>query len=116
MLFRSHFTFNGASAHTPRALGKSSIDTLIINVAIPLRLAYATYQGDTSALTHNIELLEQLEPENNSVTRIFADTGIDISDAFRSQALIQLRREYCEKRKCIYCRFGHKMLSAEIQR
>ncbi len=112
----THFTFSGESAHTPRALGKSSIDTLIINVAIPLRLAYAIYQGDTTALTSNIELLEQLEPENNSVTRIFADTGLDISDAFRSQALIQLRREYCEKRKCIYCRFGHKMLSAEIQR
>ena len=42
--------------------------------------------------------------------------GIEAADAFDSQALIQLRREYCEKRKCIYCRFGHRMLSAEISR
>ena len=28
-----------------------------------------------------------------------------------SQALIQLRRQYCEARKCIYCRIGHQLLA-----
>lgn len=112
----THYTFAPTQATSPRALSRPSIDTLIINAAVPLRHAYATYRGDDDTLTSDIELLQAIEPENNSVTRLFADAGIEAADAFDSQALIQLRREYCEKRKCIYCRFGHRMLSAEISR
>ena len=62
------------------------------------------------------ELLRGFQAEDNKDVRLFASTGLDCRDAFDSQAMIQLRREYCEKNKCIYCRFGHRMLAAEIQK
>lgn len=101
---------------TPRALSRASIDTLIINVAIPLLHARATSRGDLDGMSRCAELLEQLGSEENSIVRLFAEAGVESTDAFTSQALIELRREYCEKKKCIYCRFGHRMLSAEIRR
>lgn len=110
----THFTFESDYAASAQALGKISIDTLIINTALPLRHAYATYRGDYNSLAANIELMQQIAPENNSVTRIFINAGLEAHDAFDTQAMIQLRREYCEKKKCIYCRFGHRMLSAEM--
>ena len=63
-----------------------------------------------------IEHLESLAPEDNAITRLFETAGLKNDNAFISQALIQLRREYCERKKCLYCRFGHRMLSAEIQK
>lgn len=113
----NNYTFAGKGGGcTPRALSRASIDTLIINVAIPLLHARATSRGDLDGMSRCAELLEQLGSEENSIVRLFAEAGVESTDAFTSQALIELRREYCEKKKCIYCRFGHHMLSAEIRR
>ena len=113
----NNYTFAGKGGGcTPRALSRASIDTLIINVAIPLLHARATSRGDLDGMSRCAELLEQLGSEETSIVRLFAEAGVESTDAFTSQALIELRREYCEKKKCIYCRFGHRMLSAEIRR
>lgn len=112
---RYTFAASGRGA-SPRALTESSIDKLVINVAIPLMLARATSRGDVSTMHLIPELLRGFKAEDNKDVRLFASAGISCCDAFDSQALIELRREYCEKNKCIYCRFGHRMLSYEIQR
>lgn len=113
----THFTFSGISkASSPRALSRGSIDSLLINVAIPLLHARAISRSDLSAMERCIALMHDLPAEANSIVRLFENASIDCNDAFTSQALIELRREYCEKKKCIYCRWGQRMLSAEIQR
>ena len=112
----NRYTFaDRSSGNSSRALGRRSVDTLVINVAVPLLHARAVERGDLDMMERCVDLLQQLPPEDNSVVRLFADAGIEARDAFTTQALVQLRREYCEKRKCIYCRFGHRMLSTEIQ-
>lgn len=112
----NRYTFaDRSSGNSSRALSRRSIDTLIINAAVPLLHARAVQRADLDAMERCVELLQQLPPEDNSVVRLFAGAGIEPRDAFATQACVQLRREYCEKRKCIYCRFGHRMLSAEIQ-
>ncbi len=112
----THYTFgsNGKGAG-PRALTESSIDRLVINVALPLMLARAMSRNDVETMQIIPEMLHLFRAEDNKDVRLFVEAGIDCRDAFDSQALIELRREYCEKNKCIYCRFGHRMLSAEIQ-
>lgn len=111
----TRYTFGDSRGATPRALTDSSIDRLVINVAIPLMLARATSRRDTVTMELLPELLRGFKAEDNRDTRLFLAAGIPCRDAFDSQALIELRREYCEKNKCIYCRYGHKMLSQEIQ-
>ena len=61
-------------------------------------------------------MLTAASAEDNRLTRVFTNAGLPNRSAFESQALIHLRKEYCERNKCIYCRFGHRMLSAEITR
>jgi hypothetical protein len=62
-----------------------------------------------------VELLHGLKAEANTIVRMFAEAGIDCRDAFTSQALIQLRRNYCESRKCLYCRLGHRILASRAR-
>ncbi len=114
----SHFTFSPGAGRerSARAVSRSSIDRLLINVALPLLHARAMWRGDIDGASAVIERLENLPPEDNAITRLFATASLKNTSAFTSQALIQLRREYCEKKKCLYCRFGHRMLSAEIQK
>ncbi|MBJ2188503.1 MAG: DUF2851 family protein [Muribaculaceae bacterium] len=111
----THYTFGPSSAYVPRAFSPDSVTSLIINAVVPLLYAYGVYFGDDSKTAAAVELLQSLPPENNSVTRIFTDQGIPCDDAFSSQALIQLRRAYCEPRKCLYCRIGHRILASKAK-
>lgn len=97
-------------------LSRASTDILIINAVIPMAYAYAAYNGDYSHARDIAEMLHEIKGESNRFTAMFAAAGVDISSAFVSQAVVQLRREYCEKRKCLYCRIGHRHLSAQALR
>jgi hypothetical protein len=71
---------------------------------------------DDYAMTDRaIALLEDIRPEQNSIVAMFRGAGIKCDDALTSQALIQLRRNYCEARKCIYCRLGHRLLATDAR-
>lgn len=73
--------------------------------------AYGQTFDDSSRMETAVDLLHSLKPENNTIVRLFTEAGIECRDAFTSQALVQLRRNYCEPRKCLYCRLGHRILS-----
>jgi hypothetical protein len=43
--------------------------------------------------------------------RCWADCGIKVSQAADSQALLQLKTMYCDRKDCLRCRFGFEYLS-----
>lgn len=111
----THYTFGGSQAMAPRAFSPDSVSSLIINAIVPLLYAYGLSFGDDRKTAAAIDILQHIRPENNHITRIFTDYGIPCDDAFTSQAMIQLRRAYCEQRKCLYCRIGHRILAAKAR-
>ena len=112
----NHYNFGTPSPNTPSALSCTSIQGLVINAVVPLQFAYGMTHDDSELTDRAITLLQYIPAERNSIVELFTRNGIKISDAFSSQALIQLRRQYCETRKCLYCRIGHRMLAAQARR
>lgn len=110
------FTFGPGGDRTFDTMSKSSADILVINVAAPLLLAYGTAHGDEELARRAAEWLQSMPPESNSVVSLFVGAGLPCPDAFTSQAIIRLRRSYCEARKCLYCRLGHRLLAARAHR
>ena len=112
----NHYTFDSnddAACHPhseTRALSRASVDLLLINVVAPIMHAYGRAMGHPDLCQRAADLLQSLPPENNMFVRMFAGSGLACHDAFGSQALIRLRRAYCEPRKCLYCRIGHRFL------
>ena len=107
----SRYSFNTSESGSTRGLSDNSINTLIINAVVPTIYAYGKLCGNEDACSRAIEMLQSLKAERNSIVELFTRAGIECKDAFASQALIQLRRNYCETRKCLYCRIGHRMLA-----
>ncbi|MDE7388831.1 MAG: DUF2851 family protein [Muribaculaceae bacterium] len=95
----------------PAALGRASVDSLVINVVAPLLFAYGHATGNDALTARAVDILEHIPAEDNALVRDFCRCGIDCGNAFVSQALIELRREYCDVRKCLYCRIGHRILA-----
>ena len=109
----TRYNFGGRTAQAPRAFSPDTVGTLIINAVAPLLYAYGLHYASDDKTQTAIDLLHSLDGERNSLTRIFTECGIACDDAFTSQALIQLRRAYCEPRKCLYCRIGHRILASK---
>lgn len=114
--WQTHFTFSAAKGRVPSALSRSSLSVLVINAAVPLQMAYGNAHDDTSLTDRAMELLQSLPPEQNTVVQLFDRVGLKSTDAFTSQAVLQLRRQYCEQHKCLYCRIGHRYLSSKVGR
>lgn len=112
--WQNHYTFGHESPSSTRVLSNASIDIVLINTVAPLCYAYGELSGDYAMTDRAIGLLESLRPEKNAIVATFEAAGIRCDNALTSQALIQLRKHYCDARKCIYCRIGHRLLSAAV--
>lgn len=106
-----HYTFGKPNERATATLSRNSIDIILINTVAPLLYAYGELTGNYEMTDKAIKLLEDLRAESNSIVSHFVAYGIDCPDALTSQALVQLKREYCDARKCIYCKIGHHLLS-----
>ena len=112
----NHFSFGKPNERPTMALSDKSIDIVLINTVAPLYYAYGEITGNYALTDKAISLLESLKPESNSIVKTFVAAGIECDSALTSQALIQLRRSYCDTRKCIYCKIGHRLLSESAYR
>lgn len=108
--WETHYTFGSESPQRYKALSCSSQNLLIINTVCPFLFAYGKYKSDETLIHRAFEFLEKLRAENNSIIRQWQQCGLSVEHAADSQALIQLKKMYCDAKKCLYCRFGYEFL------
>jgi len=112
--WKNHYLFGHESVAKTKKLGKTSIHGLLINTVIPFLFYYASRRGNQELKDRSIELFEQLPAENNAVTKAWSELGVKIGNAFDSQALLHLKKYYCDDKKCLRCRICHKILTTQV--
>lgn len=105
-----HYRFDEASAFKKKKLGETMIDNIIINTIAPVLFAYGSYHKEQQYKDKALQLLESTAAEANNITKGFQRIGVDNKNAFDSQALIELKNEYCSKRRCLDCGVGNAIL------
>lgn len=106
----THYTFGSESASNNKSLSPFSINLLMINTAIPMLFAYGRHTCDDSLCERAFDMLEQLKAEDNHIIRMWKECGLKVKTAGDSQALIQLKNEYCDRKDCLRCRIGYEYL------
>ena len=106
----NHYIFGRPSPQREKSMGEKSQNLIVINTVVPFLYAYGLHRTDERMCDRAGRFLEELKAENNHIIRSWRDAGLPVGSAADSQALIQLRKEYCDKRKCLFCRFGYEYL------
>ena len=102
--WNSHYKFSQTSQNTQtKKLGKTSLQTLLLNSVLPFRYAYSKSLGNEQYITSTLMLYHKLPPEQNSIIRNYSDTGLRIDSAATSQALLELHKNYCLRNRCYLC-------------
>ena len=109
--WQTHYHFGRDSITKVKKLGMESLDIIVINTIAPVLFIYGKLNGQPGLSERAVQLLEKINPEKNTITDLFRHAGVILTNAMESQALIQLKKEYCDKKKCMYCRIGHQLLA-----
>ena len=110
--WETHYTFGSESIRNAKHLSPFSINLLIINTCIPMLFAYGRHTSREELCDRAFDFLEALKTESNHIIRMWQECGLEVKSAGDSQALIQLKKEYCDKRDCLRCRIGYEYLRA----
>jgi len=109
--WNTHFFPDKPTSESPKKIGLPSIHIIIINMVIPFLFAYGKHFGNDENCERALRWLEELPAEENHILRGWSALGIKPKNAFYSQALLQLKTIYCDKKRCLYCAIGNVLLA-----
>jgi len=105
-----HYQFKESSAFKQKKVGTSMSENIIINTVAPLLFSYGTNYNDNSYKAKAVRCLQEIPAEKNLITKGFKELHIENKTAMDSQALIELKNEYCNKKRCLECSIGNAIL------
>lgn len=107
--WETHYTFGKQSKATNKSLTKSFIDLVLINTVLPLKFCYTKHLGQRND-EQIISIATAINSEDNSIIKAFNSLKNVSNTSLQSQALIQLKTEYCDKNKCLQCAVGNAVI------
>ncbi len=108
--WESHFMLDRISNKKPKHLGEEAINNIIINTIVPFLFVYGKQKDDEKYIARALQFLEQTAGESNSIIQKWNKTGVSTKTAHSTQALLQLKNEYCNHKKCLNCSIGNYLL------
>ncbi len=108
--WKTHYTFNKNHPKINKKTTKSFIDLLVINTVIPVKFVYLKQSGN-SFNESLIQIISQIKREENSIVNGFMKYDLPIGNAMQSQAILSLKKSYCDHSRCLECPIGLKILN-----
>ncbi|HEV9035188.1 MAG TPA: DUF2851 family protein, partial [Puia sp.] len=96
-------------------LGADMQRGLVINAFIPLVFAYGWLRDEPASREKALRWLRELRPEKNIILSRWKLLGMTPRNAGDSQALLQLKKEYCDTRRCLECAIGRALINGPGQ-
>ncbi|RRO16408.1 DUF2851 family protein [Flavobacteriaceae bacterium 14752] len=113
--WKTHFSLTKQSQPKTKRLSQNFIDLLIINTIVPLKFFYQKQTNNEIPNDELFELISSLKPERNRKVDVFENLRPKTNqNALHSQALLQLKTEYCDKNYCLKCHLGKRILNQSI--
>jgi hypothetical protein len=108
--WETHYSFDKPAPQRKKSLGQQAINSLLINTVVPFLFVYGQQRGEEQFKDRALRIMELLPGEQNSIIEHWAELGIPVDTAYHTQALLQLKNEYCQQRQCLNCNIGNYLL------
>lgn len=106
----THYLPDKESESKPKKMGQMTKELIVINVIVPLLFTYGQKTANEYYKDKALDLLQKVKAENNMIIRNWKQLGMSAKSAFDTQALLQLKNEYCNNFNCLNCRIGQTIL------
>lgn len=109
--WQTHYRFEVECAKSSGHLGEQSVNNILTNTVAVFLFAFGKKTGSEIYMNRSLSLLENLSPEINGVINRFKEIGVHAENAYFAQSLMQLKKSYCDQKKCLSCGIGTKLLN-----
>lgn len=109
VFWETHYNFTKESKRRKKNFTKPFLDLIFINTIIPIQFCYLK-ANDKLEIEALFEMASMLKPEKNTIISKFSDLKIEAKNAFESQALLELKNNYCASKRCLECAIGNQLL------
>jgi len=109
-----HYRPGVISDYKIKNLGSSMLNNIVINTVAPVLFCYGLYHKEQKLIDKALQWLSETAAEKNSIVNGWQQLGIAGKDAYQSQALIELKTQYCDKRRCLDCAVGNALLKKNV--
>ncbi len=108
--WETHYVFDKISTKKSKNFGDDSLNTIIINTIVPFLFVYGKQKGDEKYIDRALTFLEKIDGDNNAIIKNWKTLKLPVNNAYSTQALLQLKNEYCNNKKCLNCNIGNYLL------
>ena len=108
--WKNHYQFGVESKTRNKRLGSMGIQSIIINSVVPVLFSYGEVSGKEYLKERALQLLDSIPAEKNSIISRWEKCGVQVDSSWSSQALLQLKLNYCDKYRCLQCEFGNRII------
>ncbi len=110
--WETHYNFFKESVTKSKTIGKTSIQSILINTVVPILFAFGKHKEEAKYRERALRFLEEIESETNHIVKKWKKLGIKTRSASDTQALIELKSMYCDGKKCLACPIGNKLVNS----
>lgn len=106
----THYRFGKESKFLKKNIGTTFKHIITINVIAPILFHYGHSIQSQDIKDRAVEVLENIPSEKNSILNQWKTLGVKPKNALDSQALLELKTNYCNQKKCMSCNIGNFIL------
>lgn len=111
-----HYTFGKLTKKKVPTLGKTSIESIVINTAVPLLIAYGKQKEEKEYQEKALDWLKNIKAEKNSITKLMEECSFELKTAYDTQGVIELNKNYCQKKRCLECFIGKSFMKNNVEK
>lgn len=108
--WNTHYVFGKETTKKAKKLGKMAFHNIVINSLVPFLFFYGRHKNKQALVEKSLDWLTAVSPEKNHIIESWKQRGVKVESAFDTQALIQLKNNYCKFKKCLNCRIGNQVV------
>jgi hypothetical protein len=109
--WHDHYNFDKTTKPLKnKTISDDLVDRIIINAIIPVLFAYAKDLDNQEIIERCLDLLTSIKSEDNGIIKKWKGYGFKPTTALESQALLELKNNFCDYKQCLLCPIGREIL------
>jgi hypothetical protein len=108
--WKTHYLFDKETPLKLKNLGEDGVNNIIVNTIIPFLFVYGKQKADERYVVRALSFLEETSAETNSIITKWKKLKLPVNNSYATQALLQLKNEYCAEKKCLKCNIGNYLI------
>lgn len=113
--WKTHYHFDTISVRSDKNLGEETVVLIMVNTVIPFLFTFGTLHGNPALTGRALDSLSGLPAESNAIIRSFDYYGLKCENARQTQGALELKKYWCDARRCLDCAIGQHLLAGVLQ-